>query len=231
MMKNRVISLLGGGIDSTVVTAHLMNVGYDVYTLTFDYGQRNIGEVQVAQRISEMLGVDHHITQHLGMTKFNSALTDVTRDVPKNRSIEEIESGIAPTYVPARNTIFLAYALGWAEHIQAEFIAVGADADESPHNIMPDCEPAYFLAFENLAKIATKRAIESNESVKILTPVIKLLTHEIIQWGVDLGVDFSKTLSCYAPKFLTRACRECDACILRKAGFEKAGVPDPTNYA
>ena len=230
-MKKRVISLLGGGIDSTVVTAHLVDVGYEVITLTFNYGQRNIGEVQVAERISPMLGVEQHFTQHLGFIKFDSALTNIKKDVPRNRSIEEIEGGIAPTYVPARNTMFLAYALGWAEQFRAEYIAVGADADESPHNIMPDCEPAYFAAFEKLASIATKEAIESGVGVQILTPVIKMLTHEIIQWGVDLGVDFSMTLSCYDPKFLTFACGECDACILRREGFKRAGVSDPTIYA
>ena len=229
-MSKKCVVLLSGGIDSAVVAAMLKNEGYELFTLTFDYGQRNIGEVIAARVLSRSLDVKFHKELTIQNVSSKSALLDRTQEVPKDRSIEEIESGIAPTYVPARNTIFLSYALGWAEIVGANYIGIGAVGDKSVTTMMPDCEPEYFEAFERMANLATKAAMEDGKRIQILTPIIDMLHEDVYKKGLELGIDLWDTISCYDPISRVLACGRCDACILRKKGFELAGLQDRTRY-
>ena len=224
----RAVVLLSGGIDSTTTLAIARAEGYEVYALSFEYGQRHQIETQAAQRVARSLGAKEHRIAKIDLRVFGgSALTDDV-DVPKQRSETEIADGIPITYVPARNTIFLAYALAWAEVISANDIFIGVNAID--YSGYPDCRAEFIEAFESLASLATKAGVE-NRRFHIHTPLIKFSKAEIIRKAVELGVDLSLTHSCYDPSPKGFACGECDSCLLRLKGFREAKIKDPIRYA
>src|ERR1700751_4251937 len=226
-MKRAVI-LLSGGIDSTTTLAIAMAEGYEAYALSFEYGQRHQIETKAAQCVANSLGAKEHRVAKIDLRVFGgSALTDDVA-VPKQRSETGIPRGIPVTYVPARNTIFLAYALAWAEIIPASDIFLGVNAID--YSGYPDCRPEFIEAFENLANVGTKASVEGRR-LQIHTPLIKFSKAEIIRTAVELGVDLSLTHSCYDPTPEGVACGECDSCLLRLKGFHEAGMKDPIRYA
>ena len=222
------VGLLSGGIDSTTTLAIAIAEGYQPYALSFDYGQRHQIETEAARRVANSLGAKEHRIAKIDLRVFGgSALTDDVA-VPKQRLETEIAHGIPVTYVPARNTIFLAYALAWAEVIPANDIFLGVNAID--YSGYPDCRPEFIAAFENLANVGTKAGVEGRR-FKIHTPLIKFSKTDIIRKAVDLGVDLSLTHSCYDPTPEDLACGECDSCLLRLKGFREAGITDPIRYA
>ena len=222
------VGLLSGGIDSTTTLAIAIAEGYRTYALSFDYGQRHQIETEAARRVANSLGAKEHRIAKIDLRVFGgSALTDDVA-VPKQRLETEIAHGIPVTYVPARNTIFLAYALAWAEVIPANDIFLGVNAID--YSGYPDCRPEFIAAFENLANVGTKAGVEGRR-FKIHTPLIKFSKTDIIRKAVDLGVDLSLTHSCYDPTPEDLACGECDSCLLRLKGFREAGITDPIRYA
>jgi len=226
-MKKAVV-LSSGGIDSTTTLAMARAEGYEIYSLSFNYGQRHAVELAAAKRIAEALGVKEHLIIDLDLKKIGgSALTDAI-EVPKGRSEQEIRQGIPVTYVPARNTIFLSYALAWAERLMAGAIFIGVTAiDFSGY---PDCRPEYIRAFEQMANLALKAAVEGRLKIRIHAPLIEMSKAAIIRKGLELGVDYRLTHSCYDPSAEGQACGQCDSCLLRKKGFQEAGLTDPTVY-
>jgi 7-cyano-7-deazaguanine synthase len=226
-MKHAVV-LLSGGLDSATTLAIARSQGYEAYVLSFDYGQRHQRELEAARKVAKSLGAkEHRIVKIDNQIFAGSALTDDV-DVPKSRSEEEIGTGIPPTYVPARNTIFLAHALAWAETIPAGHIFIGANAID--YSGYPDCRPEFIALFETLANVATKAGAEGAR-IQIHAPLIKLSKAEIVRKAVELDVDLSLTHSCYDPTPEGRACGKCDSCQLRLKGFREAGVTDPIKYA
>ena len=226
-MKHAIV-LLSGGLDSATTLAIARSQDYATYALSFDYGQRHQRELEAAKKVAKSLGAREHRTVKIDNQIFGeSALTNDV-DVPKSRSEEEIGSGIPATYVPARNTIFLAHALAWAETIGAGHIFIGANAID--YSGYPDCRPEFIALFEMLANVGTKAGAEGAR-IQIHAPLIKLSKAEIIRKGVELQVDLSLTHSCYDPRPDGRACGECDSCQLRLKGFREAGVTDPIKYA
>ena len=226
-MKHAVV-LLSGGLDSATTLAIARAQDYETYALSFDYGQRHQRELKAARKIAKSLGAKEHRTVKIDNQIFaGSALTDDV-DVPKARSEKEIGSGIPPTYVPARNTIFLAHALAWAETIPAGHIFIGTNAID--YSGYPDCRPEFIALFETLANIATKAGAEGAR-IQIHAPLINLSKADIVRKAVELNVDLSLTHSCYDPTPDGRACGKCDSCQLRLKGFREAGVTDPINYA
>ena len=228
--KPKAIALLSGGIDSTTALAIAQRQGFDVYALTFRYGQRHEIEIAAARRVAGALHVSRHEVIDFDLRRFGgSALTDEIA-VPKDRTPAELASGIPVTYVPARNTIFLAFALAWAEVVGASDIFIGVTALD--YSGYPDCRPEYVAAFQTMANLATKAGVEGRERLRIHTPLIALSKREIILTGRSLGLDYALTSSCYdpAPPPGGEACGRCDACLLRLKGFAEAGVPDPICY-
>jgi 7-cyano-7-deazaguanine synthase len=226
-MKPAVV-LLSGGIDSTTTLATAIADGYEAYALSFDYGQRHQIETQAARRVANSLGAKEHRVAKIDLGVFGaSALTDDIA-VPKRRSGKEIAHGIPITYVPARNTIFLAYALGWAEVVGASDIFLGVNAID--YSGYPDCRPEFIEAFGTLANLGTKAGVEGRH-FQIHTPLIKFSKADIVRKAVELGVDLSLTHSCYDPTPEGLACGECDSCLLRLKGFREAGIKDPIRYA
>ncbi len=226
--KRKAVVLLSGGIDSTTTLHIAGKMGFDLYALSFCYGQRHKIELQAAEKIAAHCGVVKHITLDIDLRLFGkSALTDDI-DVPKSRSIDEMATDIPVTYVPARNTIFLSFALAWAEVLEAGDIFIGVTAMD--YSGYPDCRPEYIAAYERMANLATKASVEGKQKLKIHTPLIQLTKAEIIRQGYDLGVDFRLTHSCYDPSEAGEACGKCDSCLLRIKGFKEAGIPDPTVY-
>jgi 7-cyano-7-deazaguanine synthase len=224
----RAVVLLSGGIDSTTTLAICVRQGFEAYALSFDYGQRHQKEVAAAQQIARALGAHEHRIAKIDLRIFGgSALTDAIA-VPKRRSAAEIAHSIPVTYVPARNTIFLAYALAWAEVLGAHDIFIGVNAID--YSGYPDCRPEFIAAFEKLARLATKSGTEGTP-FQIHAPLISMSKAEIIQKGARLGVDFSLTHTCYDPGADGIACGQCDACQLRRKGFYEAGIADPIRYA
>jgi 7-cyano-7-deazaguanine synthase len=224
----KAVILSSGGIDSTTAMAIARSEGYEIYSLSFRYGQRHSLELEAAKRVAEAFGAKEHLVIDIGLGKIGgSALTD-NIDVPKSRGEAEMTEGIPVTYVPARNTIFLSYALAWAEALEASDIFIGVNALD--YSGYPDCRPEFLAAFETLANLATKAGVEGKTKIIIRAPLISLTKKEIIQKGVELGVDYSVTHSCYDPTPDGKACGQCDSCLLRKKGFEEAGVLDPTIY-
>ena len=224
----RAVVLLSGGIDSTTTLAIAMAEGYEAYALSFDYGQRHQIEIEAARRVANSLGAKEHRVAKIDMRIFGgSALTD-DLDVPKKRSETEIAHGIPVTYVPARNTIFLAYALAWAEVIPAGDIFLGVNAID--YSGYPDCRPEFIEAFEALANVGTKAGVEGRR-FHIHTPLVRFSKAEIISKASQLNVDLSLTHSCYDPSPEGLACGECDSCLLRLKGFREAGIEDPIQYA
>lgn len=227
-MTKKAVILVSGGLDSATTLAIAKQQGYDCYAMSFNYGQRHQVELESAKSVSATLGAIEHKIVSLGLGDIGgSALTDNNISVPQNIDIE-ISSGIPVTYVPARNTVFLSLALGWAEVLDAEAIFIGVNAVD--YSGYPDCRREYIEAFQVMANLATKKGVEG-ELIKIETPLIDLSKAEIIQKGTELGVDYSKTLSCYAPDLEGKACGLCDSCRLRQQGFAAANLPDPTVYS
>jgi 7-cyano-7-deazaguanine synthase len=221
-MKNAVV-LLSGGLDSATVLAMARQQGYTCYALSVDYGQRHHAELAAAQRVAQALGAHEHRVIHIDLTGFGgSALTDARIAVP-----EQPTTGIPLTYVPARNTIMLSLALAWAEVLQAQNIFIGVNAVD--YSGYPDCRAEYIAAFEHMANLATKAAVEG-QRLTLHAPLLHLSKAEIVKCGTQLGVDYGLTVSCYQADVDGRACGVCDSCRLRRAGFEAAGMPDPTRY-
>jgi 7-cyano-7-deazaguanine synthase len=221
-MKKAVV-LLSGGLDSATVLAIAKAEGYSCYALSFDYGQRHGAELAAAERVADFLGVEDRKRIHIGLDSIGgSALTDARIAVP-----DHPQPGIPVTYVPARNTVFLAFALGWAEVLGAADIFIGVNAVD--YSGYPDCRPEFIAAFQTLAQLATKAGVEG-AALRVHTPLIQLSKAEIIQKGTALCVDYTLTVSCYAADPEGRACGVCDACRLRAAGFAAAGLADPTRY-
>ena len=227
--KKNAVALVSGGVDSAVALALAIRDGFRVYALSFDYGQRHGIEIEAAKQIANHLGVVRHFVCAINLRMIGgSALTsDIT--VPKGRKIKEMSSHIPVTYVPARNTIFLSYALAWCEVIPASDIFIGVNAID--YSGYPDCRPEYLEAFQHLANLAAKSAVEGKGEIRIHAPLMNMTKADIIRTGHEAGVDFSLTHSCYDPAPEGSACGECDSCILRRQGFKKAGIPDPTWYA
>ena len=222
--NGKAVVLVSGGLDSTTVLAMALATGHTCYTLSFDYGQRHRAELAAAARVSEAMGVAEHKVVELNLDSIGgSALTDMDIAVP-----EEETEGIPVTYVPARNTVFLAIALGWAEVLEAHKIFIGVNAVD--YSGYPDCRPDFIQAFETMANLATKAGVEG-QKLTVETPLIDLGKDEIIRTGTSLGVDYGLTVSCYQATGAGLACGKCDSCRLRRAGFEAAGIPDPTRYA
>lgn len=222
--EKKAVVLISGGLDSTTVLAIARNQGYSCYALSFDYGQKHRAELAAAERIAASLGATMHKQIALDLsTMGGSALTDNAIAVP-----EDSPAGIPVTYVPARNTVFLSIALGWAEVLQAEAIFIGVNAVD--YSGYPDCRPQYIEAFQTMANLATKIGVEGGV-LEIKTPLIDLTKAQIIHKGLSLGVDYGLTVSCYQADKEGRACGRCDSCRLRRQGFHDAGVPDATRYA
>lgn len=224
----KAVVLSSGGLDSTTVIAIAQSEGFEIYSLSFDYGQRHVYELKAAERIAERFQVAKHLVIGIDLHAIGgSALTD-NLDVPKSRNLKTMSSEIPITYVPARNTIFLSYALAWAEVLKSANIFIGVNAvDFSGY---PDCRPEFIAAFEHMANLATKIGVEGNTRVRIRTPLLHLNKAQIIAKGTDLGVDYAITHSCYDPSSEGLACGQCDSCLLRQKGFIEAGIPDPTRY-
>lgn len=224
-MKKAVI-LLSGGLDSATCLAIAKSQGYEAYCLSFDYGQRHNAELAAAARVAKMLGAAEHRVVKIDLAAFGgSALTDASIAVP----VDGVQENTIPvTYVPARNTVMLSYALAWSEVLKADDIFIGVNAVD--YSGYPDCRPEFISAFQVMARLATKAGVEG-ASLHIHTPLIFLTKAQIIQRGLALGVDYGQTVTCYKADAEGRACGKCDACRLRQAGFEAAGVPDPTRYA
>jgi len=221
--KKKAVVLVSGGLDSATVLATANDQGYDCYALSFDYGQRQISELNAARAVAEAHGAIDHKVVRLSLNDFGgSALTDDSIDVP-----EEETEGIPVTYVPARNTVFLSLALGWAEVLGANEIFIGVNAVD--YSGYPDCRPEFIDAYEKMANLATKAGVEG-QKLSIKTPLMSLTKAEIINLGTAVGVDYSLTVSCYQADDDCRACGKCDSCRLRAKGFEDAGVADPTRY-
>lgn len=226
--KKKAVVLSSGGIDSTTAMAIAKADGYEIYSLSFDYGQRHAVELKAAERVAEAFGAQEHLIIDLDLgTIGGSALTDDIA-VPKARPEGEMKKGIPATYVPARNTIFLSYGLAWSEVLGAADVFIGVNAID--YSGYPDCRPEYIRAFEQMANLALKAAVEGQMKISIHTPLIQMTKAEIIRTGVELGVDYRLTHSCYDPSAEGKACGECDSCLLRKKGFREAGVADPTEY-
>ncbi len=226
-MGKKAVVLLSGGIDSATTLATAKNSGYEVYAISFRYGQRHHFEIEAAKKISIDMGVKRHFITDIDLTSFGgSALTDDI-PVPKKGGVEDIGKEIPVTYVPARNIIFLSLALGWAEVLGASDIFIGVNVVD--YSGYPDCRSEFIEAFEKAANLGTKNGVEGKK-IKIHTPLISLSKAEIIRKGIKLDVDYSLTHSCYDPDEKGRACGKCDSCLLRKKGFEDAGVEDPTVY-
>jgi 7-cyano-7-deazaguanine synthase len=220
----KAVVLASGGVDSTTCLALARREGYTIHALTFDYGQRHSCELEAARRVVAAMGITEHVIARIDLRVFGGSALTADIDVPKERSTE----GIPITYVPARNTIFLSFALGWCEVLQAVDIFIGANAVD--YSGYPDCRQEYLDAFENLARLATKAGVEANARYRIHAPLVRMSKAEIIRAGIAAGVDFSLTHSCYDPTPEGLACAACDSCALRRRGFLEAGVPDPTRY-
>jgi len=227
-MERRAVILLSGGLDSTTTAAIARAEGYALHALTVDYGQRHRFELEAAARVARWLGVRQHVTVRVGLEQLGgSALTDQIA-VPKGRTLDDMAHGIPVTYVPARNTVLLALALGQAEVLDAADLFVGVNAID--YSGYPDCRPEFVAAFERLANLATKAGVEGRLKFRIHTPLLHLTKAQIIARGVALGVDYGLTHSCYDPDAAGVSCGRCDACQLRRQGFAAAGVPDPLPY-
>jgi 7-cyano-7-deazaguanine synthase len=228
MSKKHAVVLLSGGMDSATCLAIANREGFVSHALSFRYGQRHAVELEAAARVATALGVAEHRIVTLDPAAFAGSALTGGPNVPKDRTDSEIGHGIPSTYVPARNTIFLAYALGIAETIGATDLFIGVNAVD--YSGYPDCRPEYIAAFEIMARLATKAGVEGRDPLTIHTPLLRLTKGEIVRQGVALGVDYGLTITCYDPSPAGLACGHCDACSLRRKGFAEAGVGDPTRY-
>lgn len=228
IIKPKAVVLLSGGLDSTTSLAIAQSGGYEAYALTFRYGQRHSPEIEAARCVAARQGVAEHVIADIDLRVFGGSALTGGLPVPKGRAIEEMGEGIPVTYVPARNTIFLSFALAWAEVLGSSDIFIGVNALD--YSGYPDCRPEYISAYERLANLATKAGVEGSQRFKIHTPLINLIKAEIIRKGLELGVDYSLTLSCYDPTPEGVACGECDSCRLRLRGFAGNGISDAAPY-
>ena len=224
----RGVVLLSGGLDSSTTLAFAKQEGYEVFALSVDYGQRHKVELLKAAKVAAHFAVSDHRTVTLDLRAIGGSALTADVAVPKGRTSDEMNHGIPVTYVPARNTILLGVALGYAETVGAFDLFIGANILD--YSGYPDCRPEFLTAFESLANLATKAGVEGKGRFRIHAPLLKMTKAEIIRLGVTLGVDYAQTLSCYDPDDEGRSCGHCDSCILRKKGFAEAGVPDPTPY-
>lgn len=221
----KAVVLLSGGLDSATVLAIAKSEGYKLHALSFSYGQRHAWELEAARRVAASIGVEQHRIAAIDLRAFGgSALTDDIA-VPKGRAAEEMAHGIPITYVPARNTIFLSFALAWAEVLGASDVFIGVNALD--YSGYPDCRPEFIEAFEKMANVATKAGVEGRQHLKIHTPLIALTKAQIIAKGIELGVDYGLTSSCYDPSPEGEPCGQCDSCLLRQKGFRENGIEDP----
>jgi 7-cyano-7-deazaguanine synthase len=226
--RPRAVALLSGGLDSTTTLAVARDEGFEVYALTVAYGQRHAVELEAAGRVAAALGAADHALVHVDLARFGgSALTDAV-PVPKDRPHDEVRRDIPVTYVPARNTVLLSLALAWGETLGTGVLFIGVNALD--YSGYPDCRPEYLEAFERMANLATKGGVEGSVPVTVRAPLIGLSKADIVRRGIELGVDFALTVSCYDPLPTGEACGRCDACMLRLKGFAEAGVPDPIPY-
>jgi 7-cyano-7-deazaguanine synthase len=226
--NKKAVVLLSGGLDSATVLAIARSQGYELYALSFSYGQRHIWELEAAARVAASIGVVQHRTATIDLRIFGGSALTADIAVPKGRSNDDMAQGIPITYVPARNTIFLSFALAWAEVLGSSDIFIGVNALD--YSGYPDCRPEFIHAFEQMANLATKAGVEGQQTLKIHTPLIALSKAEIIRKGIELGVDYSLTSSCYDPSPSGEPCGQCDSCLLRRKGFRENGIGDPLAY-
>ncbi|WP_028463441.1 7-cyano-7-deazaguanine synthase QueC [Nocardia sp. 348MFTsu5.1] len=227
MVKPSAVVLLSGGLDSTTTLAMANDLGYISYALSFSYGQRHSVELDAAKRVAESLGVERHVIADIDLRTFGGSALTADIDVPKHDDVAEVSADIPSTYVPARNTIFLSFALAYAETVGAKDIFLGVNALD--YSGYPDCRPEYIEAFEKMANLATRVGVEG-ALLKIHTPLISMTKAQIVEKGLTLGVDYSITSSCYDPDHDGRPCGHCDSCLLRLRGFAEAGLADPLLY-
>ena len=224
----KAVVLLSGGVDSATTLAIAQNMGFDICALSFRYGQRHVVELEAAMRIVQSSKVAEHLIIDIDLRKIGGSALTADIAVPKSRNTEQMGKDIPVTYVPARNTIFLSYALAWAEVIGAGDIFIGVNVLD--YSGYPDCRPEYIAAYEKMANLATKAGVEGGQKLKIHTPLIQMSKSQIIQKGIELGVNYSLTHSCYDPSAFGEACGECDSCILRLKGFKDVGIKDTIRY-
>jgi 7-cyano-7-deazaguanine synthase len=224
----KAVVLLSGGLDSTTCLAMARQAGYELYTITFRYGQRHEGEIAAARQIAQSYGVAGQMVAEFDLRQFGGSALTSDMEVPKSESVEQIGERIPVTYVPARNTVFLSFALGYAESLGTGEIFIGVNALD--YSGYPDCRPQYIEAYQRMANLATKAAVTGSQPVTIHTPLLHLTKAEIIRRGLELGVDYSVTRSCYDPNPQGAGCGRCDACLLRLRGFAENGQADPAPY-
>ncbi|MCL5406875.1 MAG: 7-cyano-7-deazaguanine synthase QueC [Deltaproteobacteria bacterium] len=227
--NRKAVVLVSGGVDSTTCLAIAKREGFEVFALSFNYGQRHRAEIEAAKKVAKAFGVKEHLVLDVPLGAIGGSALTGGIEVPKDVPVEQMQARIPVTYVPARNTVFLSLALAWGETLNAADIFIGVNALD--YSGYPDCRPEYIESFEKTANLALKECVEGRMRIRIHTPLIKMTKAQIITRGVELGVDFSMTHSCYDPDPVGRACGRCDSCILRKKGFAEAGIPDPTQYA
>jgi 7-cyano-7-deazaguanine synthase len=227
-VNKRAVVLLSGGLDSSTVLAIAKAEGYETFALSFDYGQHHLVELQAAENVAQQLGATQHVVAKIDLRMFGGSALTSDVPVPKGRSVEEMGSDIPITYVPARNTVFLSFALAWAEVLKTGDIFIGVNALD--YSGYPDCRPEFIAAFESMANLATKTGVERTTVCRIHTPLIALSKSAIIKRGLELGVDYGATSSCYDPSVSREGCGRCDSCLLRLKGFSEVGVTDPLRY-
>jgi 7-cyano-7-deazaguanine synthase len=223
--KKRAVVLLSGGLDSSTVLAIARSQGYELYALSFSYGQRHIVELEAARRVAASIGVAAHRIAAIDLRIFGGSALTADIEVPKGRSTDAMSHGIPITYVPARNTIFLSFALAWAEVLGSSDIFIGVNALD--YSGYPDCRPEFVEAFEKMANLATRAGVEGRQALKIHTPLIAMSKAEIVRKGIELGVNYGLTSSCYDPAPTGEPCGQCDSCLLRQKGFSENGIEDP----
>jgi len=223
--KRKAVVLLSGGLDSATVLAIARCEGYEAFALSFSYGQRHLWELEAARRVAAAIGATEHRIAEIDLRVFGGSALTADIAVPKGRAMDEMANGIPVTYVPARNTIFLSFALAWAEVLGAHDIFIGVNALD--YSGYPDCRPEFIEAFEQMANLATKVSVEGRQKVKIHTPLIAMTKAQIIRRGMELGVDYGVTSSCYDPSTTGEPCGQCDSCLLRAKGFHECGIEDP----
>jgi len=227
-VPRKAVVLLSGGLDSSTTLAIAREEGFETFAISFDYGQKHRFELEAASRLADAFDVKQHVTIKIDLSAFGGSALTSDIEVPKDRSVDQMEAAIPVTYVPARNTVFLSIALGWAETLNCSDLFIGVNAVD--YSGYPDCRPQFVDAFSRLANLATKTGVEGTAKWRVHAPLVHLTKAEIIQKGTELGVDYAMTHTCYDPNEAGLACGHCDACQLRLQGFEQAGLTDPAPY-